>query len=117
MSDCIGAAGTVAFKAWKRWMIPMPRSGLGGRGGAPRLSSTVVPGSGKPAEISAPALFLLCGNERLETPLFAGNRPSGRGQMEEFIARLNQAGVRYAMIGGQTIRLLVEKSTSWKAGK
>ena len=37
--------------------------------------------------------------------------------MEEFIARLNQAGVRYARSGGQTIRLLVEKSTSWKAGK
>jgi hypothetical protein len=25
--------------------------------------------------------------------------------MEEFIARLNQAGVRYAVIGGQAVRL------------
>ena len=68
MPDCIGAAGTVAFKAWKRWMIPMPRSGLGGRGGAPRFSFAAMPKK-QPASADYGAL-LVAVKERVRAALY-----------------------------------------------
>ena len=57
------------------------------------------------AEFFAETLFVPCRNERVETIVFAGRYPTGGGQVEEFIARLNEAGARYLLIGGQAVRL------------
>ena len=46
----------------------------------------------------------LRGNERLETRILETDRGAGRDPMKKLLKKLNDAGVRYVVIGGQAMR-------------
>ena len=62
-----------------------------------------ISGAVQSAPVSQAVLPQLRGNERLETGISEADRRSRGNQMEELLKKLNDAGVRYVVIGGQAM--------------